>query len=198
MTRGQAYTLEGVFASLLILMSAMFGMQVVGTTEPGGMGGPEALETQLQDLLVTASQSGALSEAVRCYDDQSKPLITGNGQELGKDPAEFELMLNRILDSQGRSYNLYFEYTGSSGRERELVSATTSSATSNPDDDAVSATQTVTLYDDMQIAFGSPGVKDCSRRGPELAAVNSFYAPDAADSPGEQLYNIVEVRLVAW
>lgn len=195
--RGQAYTLEGVLSAMIIMLSLLYGLQVVdvGAISSSTSDRTESLRSQASDLLAVAADNGSLQTAVRCYKNDH-PIISGR-QATASDP-QFEHLLNESLDESLRNYKLYFEYwDNSSGRQRELVSSNaTELQVSSPSDQATEVTYTVSLYDNMNTTSGS----ECTDSGTSLtAASGDFYAEDMQDiAPDSTLYNIVEVRLVVW
>lgn len=194
--RGQAYTLEGVLSAMIIMLSLLYGLQVVdvGAISSSTSDRTESLRSQASDLLAVAADNGSLQTAVRCYKNDH-PIISGQNDTSAP---QFEQLLYKELDDNLRNYKLYFEYwEKSSGRQRELVSSNaTESQVSSPSDEAIEVTYTVSLYDNMNTTSGS----GCTDSGTSLtAASDDFYAEDMQDiAPDSTLYNIVEVRLVVW
>lgn len=189
--RGQAYTLEGVLAAIVVVTATVYGLSAVdtGPFQTGTEQRTAELDTRAADLLSLAAETGALQNATRCY---SVGAPTLNGNQTGSS-TEFERMLNHTFDRQGDEYNLYLSYWDRDANDREtaLVSqATNQNAADNPAGAAV-ATETVTLTDDMPTRIG-----DCSGTGPALSVVDDYFAPDAR--PDSIVYNVVEVRLVVW
>lgn len=207
--RGQAYTLEGLVASIAILTALLYGLQVVdlGPWTSEATAQTTELETRAEDVLDLAANEGSLSRVVRCYS-------VGRQSFGGQDPGDLskrtylEQLLNQTFDEQNRDYNIYVSYWTDDGRERVTVSTNRSEGGNfvSPSDSAAVATRTVTLYDDQAVLGNSP-TKDCGRtavgppRSGSLTGFNSvprqqFYVDDIA--PNSQLYNVVEVRLVVW
>lgn len=193
MDRGQAYTLEGVLSAMIIMLSLLYGLQVVdvGALSSSTSDRTESLRSQASDLLAVSADSGSLQAAVLCYGN-NHAVISGR-QATGTDP-QFEHLLNETMDENLRNYKLYYEYWDTSdGRQRVLVSSNvTETQVSAPSDQAVEVTHTVALYDGMNTTETS----ECTDSGTSLENAGSFYAPEVA--PNANLYNIVEVRLVVW
>lgn len=192
MDRGQAYTLEGTIAAIVVVMAVFYGLQAVDTGPWAGSPDRESdrLGTQAADFLSVTAANGTLREAVTCY-GPSKPVI--DGDSIGGDPAPFERQLNHTFDRQGVNYNLYVSYwNGSSGRERTVLTSTDGDALAVPRENAGSATYRLALYDDDRARFND----DCSGEGPEIRELSDFYVPDV--NPDAELYNVVEVRLLVW
>ncbi|NHN65807.1 hypothetical protein G9463_21475 [Haloarcula sp. JP-Z28] len=187
--RGQAYTLEGVLAAIVVVTATVYGLSAVdtGPFQTGAQQRTAALETRASDTLSLAAETGALHNATACY---SVGTPTLNGNQTGSS-TEFERMLNRTFDRQGEQYNLYFSYSDSGVRQTVLASQESDENVAERPADAAVATETVTLTDNMPARIG-----DCSGTGPPLSAVGGYFAPDA--KPDSIVYNVVEVRLVVW
>jgi hypothetical protein len=199
--RGQAYTLEGIIAALLLLSSVLLALQAVSITPttPGTIDrdARAQLRTQAQDVLAVSHESGALKQAVLQwntstgafydpdYDDYNISREFGYGPK--RPPNDFGRMLNETFAQRGFNVNVYIEYrSGSDWTETERRVLIRRGI---PTDNAVSATHVVTLYDDMQLTAGS-----YERLGDLDPA--DFYAKDIY--PNGPIYNIVRVRVVIW
>ncbi|PSP84065.1 hypothetical protein BRC96_06055 [Halobacteriales archaeon QS_6_64_34] len=189
--RGQAYTLEGVLAAILVVTATVYGLEVIDTRawEDETQGETQQLAYQASDVLSIASESGALRDAVLCY-REGRP-IDGNRE---RTLTEFERMLNHTFDSQAQQYNLYFSYWNTSDqRETRLVSEGSEGSNDGPPTSTADASTTVTITDDTRRRIGD----ECSPIPLTVKDDQEFYISEdvAPDSP---LYNIVEVRLVVW
>ncbi|EMA15718.1 DUF7288 family protein [Haloarcula amylolytica] len=189
--RGQAYTLEGVLAAIVVVTATVYGLSAVdtGPFQTGSQQRTAELESRASDTLSLAAETGALHNATACY---SVGTPTLNGNQTGSS-TEFEMMLNQTFDRQGDQYNLYFSYwdSDSDARQTTIVSQETEENVADRPADAAVATETVTLTDDMPARIG-----DCSGTGPSLSTVDGYFAPDAESD--SIVYNVVEVRLVVW
>ena len=189
--RGQAYTLEGVLAAILVVTATVYGLEVIDTRawEDETQGETQQLAYRASDVLSIASESGALRDAVLCY-REGRP-IDGNRE---RTLTEFERMLNHTFDSQAQQYNLYFSYWNTSDqRETRLVSEGSEGSNDRPPTSTADASTTVTITDDTRRRIGD----ECSPIPLTVKDDQEFYISEdvAPDSP---LYNIVEVRLVVW
>ena len=189
--RGQAYTLEGVLAAILVVTATVYGLEVIDTRawEDETQGETQQLAYQASDVLSIASESGALRDAVLCY-REGRPIDGDRERTL----AEFERMLNHTFDSQAQQYNLYFSYWNTSDqRETRLVSEGSEGSNDGPPTSTADASTTVTITDDTRRRIGD----ECSPIPLTVKDDQEFYISEdvAPDSP---LYNIVEVRLVVW
>ncbi|WP_135304528.1 DUF7288 family protein [Haloarcula amylovorans] len=195
--RGQAYTLEGVLAAILIVSATVYGLQAIDTRawEDGTRQETRQLSQRANDLLTVASETGALRNATLCYSAGKTRL---NGKQETK-PARFERMLNQTFDAQGDQYNLYFSYWNvtSDERETQIVSERSEETLNRPPASATVATTTVTLTDTMAIRINGPGPDGCTETGPSLEEdISTYYLQDVDEQA--ELYNVVEVRLTVW
>ncbi|PSP62240.1 hypothetical protein BRC76_04820 [Halobacteriales archaeon QH_8_67_36] len=190
--RGQAYTLEGVLAAILVVTATVYGLGAIDTRawEDETQSETEQLAYQASDVLSIASESGALRDVVLCY-REGRPIDGDRERTL----AEFERMLNHTFDSQAQQYNLYFSYWNTSDqRETRLVSEESQGSNDRPPTSAVDASATVTITDNTSRRIGD----ECSSIPLTVKEdQNSFYISEDV-SPDSPLYNIVEVRLVVW
>lgn len=203
--RSQAYTLEGVFAAIAILTALLFGLQVVDFGPWTGDTTEETsdLETRAEDMLDVAAETGALSEAVRCY-PLGKQVFDGSDVNPNSS-AEFEVMLNETFDEQDRQYNIYFTYMTADGeRDRRAVSSNRSKSSSGvvaPTDSAAVATRTVTIFDDQYTRTtnrsGDEPV-ECGADGQRIENLDEGLLTYEDVAPNSDLYNVVEVRIVVW
>ncbi len=209
--RGQAYTLEGFVGALIVLSALLFALQsVVLTPTTAGTVDQDVksqLRVQTNDVLRIASADGSV-ENLTLYWNASSGNETGgfayaNNSDVGYGNAppcapatspdatcdSFGKTLESTLTEQGFVYNLYVTY--------RLPGDPTETATERvvyrgvPSSNAVVATQTVVLYDDMTLTAPE------NANGRTLADLGSdeFYADDVGDGV---VYNVVEVRIVAW
>lgn len=200
MDRGQAYTLEGVIAALLLLSSVLLALQAVSITPttPGTIDrdARAQLRTQAQDVLVASHDSGALEQAVLQwntstgsfydpYPDYNVSRDFGYGPK--RPPNDFGAMLNQTFTQRGFNVNVYIEYRSGSDwtetEQRVLVRR------GIPTDNAVAASHVVTLYDDMQLTAAN---------NEQLGDLDpaDFYAEDIY--PDDPMFNVVRVRVVIW
>jgi hypothetical protein len=198
--RGQAYTLEGVIAAILLLSSVLLALQAVSITPttPGTIDrdARAQLRTQAQDVLAASHDSGALEEAVLQWNTSTgsfyDPYPNYNvSRQFGygpkRPPNEFGAMLNQTFAQRGFNVNVYIEHRSGSDwtdTERQVLIRR-----GIPTDNAVSATYVVTLYDDMQLTAAN------NERLADLDPAD-FYAKDIY--PGSPIYNVVRVRVVIW
>jgi hypothetical protein len=234
--RGQAFTLEGFVASVVLLTAVLLAQQsVVLTPTTGGIvddDQQQELRAQARDVLaVTAGNvSGGSGEVNR---DLSYVLRFWNGTEntwayaenvydqpgggyVGKVIPNQETVFGNALNGTFNGTDTDFNYkiivehpaaNASNGTERFYMKFQ-----ETPDDDAVTVSRTVTLFDDDTLT-GVPGASANFTDGPctdrPLTEISDTFNPNAAgrcfypipeakqfeDSP---IYNVVEIRLVVW
>lgn len=194
--RGQVHTVEAFVAAFLLLAGVTFAMQATAVTPLSASTSNQHIENQhrgiANDLLAAADERGELSEAVLFWNasDESFRETGERGYYVsGGPPNGFGESLDRAFGDRRIAFNVRVVYHRTDG----TVASVRMVDMGTPTDNAVSASRTVTLYDDSRLT---------SEAGPgaTLAEVNesstgSFYAPDVSEGP---LYNVVEVRIVAW
>jgi hypothetical protein len=203
--RAQAYTLEGVFAAIIVLTSLVFGLQIVdiGPWASDTSEQTSALETRAEDVLTLTANDGNLSKIVRCYQVGARSF---QGSTLDDDATQFERLLNQSLSNQSVSFNVYFRYQTENGEvASEAVSQETGDPQSliAPSDTAVVASRTVAVYDDEPVRIGGASGTACGdtfsnapRTVKQWSEQRPYFMSDVA--PNSSLFNVVEVRIVAW
>jgi hypothetical protein len=210
--RGQAHTLEGVIAALLLLSSLVYALQVTAVTPLSASTSNQHIENQEQatasGILASAADQprpggDALKTAVLYWDESTGafhgrsagPYTNDAGYPTadidGDGDAEIQFTFARLLkdgfSDRGIAYNAYLHYQTDDGRAtKELVYR------GAPSDNAVSASRTVTLYDGDNLYEPDERLDDANTVG----NTGSFYAPDVASS--SEVYNIVRVEVVVW
>lgn len=206
-TRGQAYTLEGLVAAVLIASSVILGLQAVDVAP--WTGGPsddtiESIRTQGNDLLSAASDNGTLTQSVTCLDGTA-PNTDAFAPGRNASATVFGPMLDEALGSR-YDYNVYLYYWDDRPKSGDPISSklnTTNAAVypasgaQRPENGVVTVSREIVLYDSMQVRNGSA----CSTGGATLKEryennPDSVYVDDVYEN--STLYNIVEVRLEIW
>lgn len=203
--RGQAFTLEGLVGSIVILTAVLFALQsVVVTPTTGGSVNPETrdrLQQEADDVLVTFARNDTfgLSEQVRYY-VQSRRTFGGAlnprvGYGIEQPPGSFGPLLNRTFSQRDRNYNIILEYRAKN------TSAGTETITlafqGEPSDSAVTATYPVTLYDNQTLTAPNSSNVELWQYDTNASDDDDGYypIPNAVEGP---VYNVVEVRLTVW
>lgn len=203
--RGQMYTLEGVIGALVIISAVVFAMQsAVLTQTSGGSIGPgerEELRQQADDVLLLASQNDTfdLSRQARYWSQSKRTFYGGLNPDLGygdrKVPGMLGVLLNQTFDNRSRQYNVILRYRAADRANETLQTPLVYRG--QPGENAIVATQTVTLYDNQTLtAPGTSNVELWQYDTDPTDSDDGYYPiPDAMDGP---IYNVVEVRLIVW
>lgn len=189
--RGQSITLEAVTGSVLLLTAVLFTLQATALTPLTSSTANQQIEEQnralADDLLDVEAENGTLTTLVLDYNTTTESYNDVNPKLDSwpdEPPGAFGNALSRTFGTQNVAYNIYVTYQDRSGstQEEELVFQ------GQPSDNAVSASKTVVLYDDMEIT--DEGNSQTLSEDPDF-----FIADQRRNHP---VYAVVEVRLVVW
>jgi hypothetical protein len=184
--RGQAHTLEGIGAALVVVLAVTFTLQATAVTPLTASTASQHIETQHEraasGLLDTARERDSLSRTLRYWNNSSGGFRNASttGYYVGEPPnTTFGEGLETVFGQRAIVYNVNAYYVDASGdrRLRRVVY--------NGDPSADAVARFVTLYDDQRVT-GVDG-------GPTMENA-SYFAPDA---PGP-MYAVVEVEVVVW
>ncbi|WP_255195952.1 DUF7288 family protein [Halorarius litoreus] len=196
-SRGQAFTLEGFVAALLLLATVAFVLNATAVTPLSSSTSSHHVESQGEALVAGVLDSAAANESLRptllYWNDSTGQYhgatVAGTYTNCAL-PTEFGALVTRTLYDQGWACNVNVRYLNSSNGTTVLtVRPVVDSGT--PSDNAVRAVRTVTLYDDEVLYNETSGETNTT-----LASASTFYVPDADPSSG--LYAVVEVEVVVW
>lgn len=192
--RGQAHTLEGISAAILVLASVIFALQVTAVTPLTASTASQHIENQHQGaaagLLATADARGDLRPTV-LYWNTTNSTFHGTGNDsfytTGGPPTDFGRMLNQTFEENGIAFNVNLLYLtpDRDQRERQLVNL------GRPSDHAVVVRTSVPIYDDDEIIAA-----DNTSTGTTVENASTFYADDI--DPQSNLYNVIRVEVVIW
>lgn len=217
--RGQAFTLEGFIAALVLLMAVLLAVQsVVITPSTGGAVDRTAqaqVQQQVQDALIVAQQTdasdgGNLSTTLRNIDlnetengeYEFQEFHNASGAQGVYSPEVFrnESALGAILDTHldaGQSYNVELYYQNESGTIDDPIQLVNQGP---PSSTAVTASYTVTLHGNQTVT--SPDHDDDDVRLQNVSDTDESYIPNLNDPDAEGeavgVYNVVEVRVIVW
>lgn len=193
--RGQTHTLEAISGGLVLLTGLILAIQMTAVTPLTASTANQYVEsnqrTLASDVLLVADENGTLTDSLLFWNGSGDTdrFVDANEQfgfyVNGGPPTEFGATLNRTFAEERIAFNVEVVYQNGSRLERvQMVNQGT------PSDNAVSASHTVVLYDNMSLT-GGPNA------GTELwvLANDEFYAPDEGNGP---VYNVVEVRITVW
>ncbi|WP_353633485.1 hypothetical protein ABSL23_09080 [Halobacterium sp. NMX12-1] len=198
--RGQAHTLEGVAAALLVVATVAFTIQATAVTPLTASTASQHIETQHEraasGLLETERANGNLSRTLRYWNGTGASFAnaSANGYYVGEPPnASFLLAVEETFGDRAVAYNVNAYYVDANGdrRTRRVVHH------GDPSADAVAATRLVTLYDNQSITERNgtrfePTAKTLA--DVDDATGERYFAPNA---PGHA-YAVVEVEVVLW
>jgi hypothetical protein len=188
--RGQAHTLEAFTAALLLVGSIIFALQVTAVTPLTASTSSQHIENQqlqvARGMLDSAVKNGSLREAALNWNDTAGAFADASDEGYyvtgGPSNTTFGAMVNRTFLDRGIAANVNVLYVTTAGdvRSERMVYV------GSPSDNAVTATRTLTLYDDDTLLNGSTTLNGSS----------SYFAPDV-DSDGN-LYNVVRIEVIVW
>ena len=190
--RGQAHTLEGFAAAVILLSGVLFALQATAVTPLTASTSNQHIENQqaavAEGTLAAAEANGTLAPTL-LYWNTSGERFRGSGPDgvytAGGPPTPFGDTLNGTFGEDRIAFNVEvgFRTPGGRGRTRMVYMG-------SPSDNAVAATRTVVLFDDDCVGDGSGTLA-------EVAADpnREFYVDDTDDGP---LYGVMEVRIVVW
>jgi len=209
--RAQVFTLEGVFAALVVVAGLVFALQaVVLTPSASGADAAGVDDAQVRSVLEAAGERDALRESLlfwnaTVFERGGRAFVagfynsTGNrtyytGTEFNESQGRLAAMLDRSF-GESVSANVVVTYRNESGAPNGTFPILLNGA---PGSNAARASTTVTLYDsDRLVENATTGARTTrtvatAERESDLA----FYAPDAY--PESDLYNVLEVEVVVW
>jgi hypothetical protein len=193
--RGQALTLEAVTAGLILLSAIGFALQMTAVTPLSASTSSQHLENQLRytasGVLASAEETGALSRAVRYWNDTNgKFWDSGDADYYTNEPPNNALgnAFNRTFDERNVAYNVILVYQTSGGltEQARLIYR------GQPTDHAVRISRTVTIMDRDPLIDADGSVNGTVT----VSDANTYFLQDA--SPGEPIRNVVQVKVVAW
>lgn len=192
MDRAQAHTLEAIAASLILLSSLVFALQVTAVTPLTGSTSSQHIENQqaavAEGVLAAAAENGTLTPTLLYWNESGGTWhgATTDGYVQGAPPTTFGETLTETFLDRGIVFDLTLYYVDDTG-DRQRVPIVD---LGQPSDHASTASRTVTLDDDDPLRD-----PDGSVSGTDLGNA-SYLVPDA--DPNQALYSAVEVELVVW
>jgi hypothetical protein len=189
--RGQAYTLEAVIASVLLVSSLVFALQVTAVTPLSASTSNQHIENQQRasasGVLTAAQEAGALKDAVLYWDDSEEEFHNAERETYYTNdypPNEFGNITERAFEGRGLAVNVLIYYNESKEPSRIVYRG-------EPSDNAVSASRTVTIYDDDNLT--APPSNQTT-----VAGASHFGKAVPEDSGGNSVYNVVRVEVTVW
>jgi hypothetical protein len=179
----------------VLLASLVFALQATTVTPLSASTSNEYIGSQLRGIaagtLATGAETGSLEDLVLHWDEANGEFEGASeegwyvrpGQE--PEPNDFMDALQEAYQGQGVAYNIYLRYEDRPGaveRRRLLYQGT-------PTDNAVTASRTITIYDDDVLTGTTTRVDDSA----------TYFAPDRSPgSPDPPLFTVITVEVVVW
>lgn len=190
--RGQAHTLEAFVAAVLIVGGLIFATQATAVTPLSASTSNQHIENQQQatveGLLASSARDGSLAEAV-LYWNATNGTFQGapeNGVYAEGPPNEFGTAFERTLSTRRIAFNVNVRYATDNGTDVEPMVRM-----GEPSDNAVSAARSIGLSNSSRLTGDDNRTLGEVRADPDA----EFYAPDIGS---DELYNAVEVEVIAW
>ena len=189
--RGQAYTLEAVIASVLLVSSLVFALQVTAVTPLSASTSNQHIENQQRasasGVLTAAQKAGALKDAVLYWNDSEAEYYEAERVTYYTNsypPNEFGNITARAFAGRGLAVNVLIHYNESKEPTRMVYRGA-------PSDNAVSTSRTVTIYDDDNLT--APPSNQTT-----VVGASNFKDAVPEDAPGNSVYNVVRVEVTVW
>lgn len=189
-TRGQAFTLEGVVGSLIIISAVIFALQATAITPLTASTANVEVEEQARivagDMLDSATEDDVVMESLLYYDSDNSAFANGGIEnrgypQPGPPNSEFQEYQQAFLTDNGYAFNIIARYDDGDeiGTERVVFQG-------QPSDNAITTTRTYVMYDDMPNTFTGEAISDD----------DDFYVPNQDEN--SEVYNVVEVQITVW
>lgn len=191
--RGQAHTLEAVAASIIMVASVVFALQITAVTPLTASTASQHIENQQagvgEGILDAAEANGTLKPTVLFWNTSGTFHDVGDEGTYpsGGPPTDFGAELNTTFLDRGIAFDVSIRYVDVGGdvKVKEMVNLGV------PSDHAVTVRRTVTLYDDDPIYH-----ENGTASSKTVSDVPSYFAPDAA--PDSPVFNVVQVEVTIW
>lgn len=202
MDRAQIHTLEAFIGALLIVGALLFASQATAVTPLSASTSNQHIENQQQtmaeDLLTVTASDRSLQDALTFWNtsvEHTPAHFAHTDPNQSTYSSLVDTQFNHPLEGSLSSafqdgvyaYNLELRFLDTDG----TFETTDMIRMGTPSDNAVTATQTVILFEDDRIANGD-------EEGSQLGELpeDEFWAPDVDGS--SSVYNVVEVRFTLW
>jgi hypothetical protein len=203
--RSQAFTLEGLTASIVVLTAVLFAIQSLVVTPTTGGGTDPGVRSELQrqatDVLRLTAHNDTfdLSDTIRYWDRTEQTFVGAVNPRIGygnrRPPKQFGFLLHNTFTARDRIYNVELQY-----RRKNLSNGTASYPMvrrGTPSYSAVSASYVVTLYDNMTLVGPEHRNVELWEYDTNATDNDDGYYPVPNAVPGP-IYNVVEVRITVW
>jgi hypothetical protein len=183
---GQLHTLEGLAASIIVILGLVFASQAVAVTSTSATTSSEDIEAQYnqlaQDLLTQAKASGSLKRAILSWNSDERRFRGTEDlyyYQGASPPGDFGRTLDRVVVGNDLAYNLELVYK--SGDSRLSVPFVENG---EPSTNSVTASEVVVLDENDELFDGT-----------ELAGSTTY---PMENMENQAMYNAVRVRLTVW
>lgn len=192
--RGQAFSLEAITAGILLIGGLVFALQATAVTPLSASTSSQHIENQQQataeGVLAAGVEQGTLRTAVLNWNDTGGNFYgvpsPNRSYFVNEVPDnEFGERLDRTFSRRGIVFNVYVVYEEDGNEVRQPLIFR-----GEPSDNAVSASTTLTLYDDDVLYDEDQNPTDTT------IDRSNFYIADKYSSTG--VYQVVEVEVVVW
>jgi hypothetical protein len=203
--RAQAFTLEALIGSILLLTALLFASQaIVIAPDSAGELDRSVQEERIQiveDALAVGAENGDLSRLARYFNDSGDPFPAGDTDQDGYAsdtgiPRAAGGRFGRIIHEEFNTnrYNVELIYRDGSGNT-STNQVTRVVYQGEPRGPTVSVSRTVVLYEDQ--TFTAPGNSTTNLTG---LGTDEYPIPNisSSDPNADEVYNVVEVRITIW
>lgn len=198
--RAQIFTLEAFLASVVLLATLAFTLQVVAISSNTAGATDTEDRNQHFGLAVGALDEGIENGSLRdtlLYWDETRGQFYGSVDTEGyyiarSPPTSFGNSLEATFSDRQVRYNmdLYFPTNDSDRGHQRVIERGT------PSDNAIRVVETITLYDQTQLVDENESQRSVTLAEIEADGNSTFYAPDMR--PNTSIYNVLRVEVVVW
>jgi|GEM_PF-852684 len=209
--RGQAYTLEGLIAAIILASAVLYGLQAVDvapyTADDRSDRRLEVLRTQVSDALAVAADNGTLRRAVTCIDPSTGDPHPRLGQPpnavSGGDETALGSILNATVGGTERQYIVLFDYwSPDASPPRQLTKVVYSRSGSMQltfTREPVTVTHQVPVFNSTTIRTNACNPEPSGQTVEGRATSDDLYLPYSTPASSDrELYAVVTVRVIAW
>lgn len=211
--RGQAFTLEALFASLMLLAAVLFALQTTAVTPLTGSTSNSQIQNQqsaiAEGVLASAAEQGYLKDVALYYDtDMNRWHGTDHNGDTHSSPGDlwdeetkeglrFGKELEEAFIEWGVAVNVnvhYYEQPNVFEDRRVYTEELVDMGTPSPN--SVSAQRTVVLYEDDYLRNEDGSQSDTTLGEADDDVEQDFYAPDT--SLNSDVYNTAIIEVEVW
>ena len=203
MDRAQAHTLEAITASLILISSLVFALQVTAVTPLTGSTSSQHIENQqaaaAEGVLAAAAENGTLKPTLLYWNESEDNWhnATSDGYVQGPPPTAFGDTLEEMFLDRGIVFDLTLYYIVEDDDGDDVRESIPIVDLGEPSDHASTARRTVTLADDDPLREPDESASDTTLSNASYLGYDGDNGGIDAD-PDQTLYSVVEVELVVW